>query len=239
VRADSRRHAGFSLLEILISMALVSMLLGVLLPLLANARETSQRDRCVDNLRQLGRAVAMYMDDSDGRFPMVPTDSSWRYAGVRFSSVDQRPFPDTQRPLTAYLPLKDVQQDSDCVLCCPADRNILRADGSRVMRGASVFRTWGTSYRANGVLFRDRNEHSAETPLAWKRSEIATAPSRLVVAGDPIWFELLEETGYDAAWHGDADRGNLLFLDGAVKYMQIRSKKRSGPAVFEPRAKAW
>jgi prepilin-type N-terminal cleavage/methylation domain-containing protein/prepilin-type processing-associated H-X9-DG protein len=235
VRATDRSHPGFTLLELLISIALVAILLGVLLPLLSSARETSQRERCRDNLRRIGRAVELYLEDHDGCFPVLAVESSWGYAGMRFSPVDGHAFPDARRPLTSYLPPSAGPRDGEHVLCCPADRNILRADGTRVMREPTVFRTLGTSYRANGELFRGHLDEDG-VPVSWCTGDMVIAPSRMVVMGDPIWFELRERTGYEAAWHGDDDRGNLLFLDGSVKYMPIRPKSRPGPAVWAPRA---
>ena len=56
--------------------------------------------------------------------------------------------------------------------------------------------------------------------------------------GDPLWYEVREKTGRDANWHGDAEKCNLLFLDGTVKYMTVLPKPRVGPAVYEPRVGA-
>jgi prepilin-type processing-associated H-X9-DG protein len=59
----------------------------------------------------------------------------------------------------------------------------------------------------------------------------------MVVMGEPIWYEVRWETNRDAAWYGDKDKGNLLFLDGAVQYATIWPRHRVGPAVFEPRVR--
>ena len=65
--------------------------------------------------------------------------------------------------------------------------------------------------------------------------EIATVASRLVIMGDPVWYEVSHATGRNASWHGQEAMGNLLFLDGAVKYRETYPPPRVGPAVFEPK----
>ncbi len=52
--------------------------------------------------------------------------------------------------------------------------------------------------------------------------------------GDPIWYEVHNQTGRNASWHGEPDIGNLLFLDGSVRKMRIRPGTEAGPAVYEP-----
>lgn len=66
------------------------------------------------------------------------------------------------------------------------------------------------------------------------RTEITTPPSRMVIMGDAIWYEVLESTGRSAEWHHREDSGNLLFLDGSVRFMTILPRAQRGPAVYDP-----
>jgi prepilin-type N-terminal cleavage/methylation domain-containing protein/prepilin-type processing-associated H-X9-DG protein len=63
------RQRGFSLLELLAVMAVISVLAALLLPVVAEAREEGQRSVCLSNLRQIARAQLLYVDDWDERFP--------------------------------------------------------------------------------------------------------------------------------------------------------------------------
>jgi len=54
----------FTLIELLVVVAIIAVLVAVLLPAIANARERAKEVICLSNLRQLGLAVRMYLDDN-------------------------------------------------------------------------------------------------------------------------------------------------------------------------------
>lgn len=63
-RHQVRHHArpGFTLIELLVVISIISLLVAILLPMLAQARESGRASQCGSNLRQLGIANAMYRD---------------------------------------------------------------------------------------------------------------------------------------------------------------------------------
>lgn len=65
-----RRRSAFTLLELLTVIALISILLAVLLPVFNKVRKAGREKVCVSNLRQLGLAFSMYMQDNDGQRPV-------------------------------------------------------------------------------------------------------------------------------------------------------------------------
>ncbi len=64
-----KANRGFTLIELLVVIAIIAVLAAILLPVFARARESARSTSCRSNLKQIGTALAMYMDDYDGLYP--------------------------------------------------------------------------------------------------------------------------------------------------------------------------
>ena len=80
---------GFSLIEILVAVTIISVLIGILLPALARVRRQAQMILCVNNQRQAVGGANFFALDNDESYPLsiarVGTDTVWSWGPTRES----------------------------------------------------------------------------------------------------------------------------------------------------------
>ena len=89
---QSHRDRGFTLIEILVVVAIIALLISILLPSLARAREQSRATVCLSSLRQHGIAFSGYSADNRA---VLPWAGSFRFSlaeeGTRYSTLLDAP----------------------------------------------------------------------------------------------------------------------------------------------------
>jgi len=80
---NTNKEAAFTLMELLVVIAIIAVLAGILFPMFVRAKDSGLETAAINNLKQLGTATAMYMDENDNKFlPStnygVPTDRADR-----------------------------------------------------------------------------------------------------------------------------------------------------------------
>jgi prepilin-type N-terminal cleavage/methylation domain-containing protein/prepilin-type processing-associated H-X9-DG protein len=69
MRPTHRR--GFTLIELLVVISIIAILAAILFPVFAQARDRARMTACVSNMRQIGSALMMYVQDYDETFPYI------------------------------------------------------------------------------------------------------------------------------------------------------------------------
>lgn len=67
---------GFTLVELLVVIAVIAILAAILFPVFAKAREKARQTNCISNMRQIAQAMHMYMTDHDDRVPVCHDDTT-------------------------------------------------------------------------------------------------------------------------------------------------------------------
>jgi prepilin-type N-terminal cleavage/methylation domain-containing protein/prepilin-type processing-associated H-X9-DG protein len=76
------RRAGFTLVELLVVIGIIAVLVGILMPALIAARKAANTTQCGSNMRQIGMAMRLYLDQNKGKFPLYhPNGGIWRDPG--------------------------------------------------------------------------------------------------------------------------------------------------------------
>lgn len=103
------RQRAFSIIEVLTVITIVGILASILIPVMGSMRSSARTTQCTGNLRQLGAAFALYMEENNHYLPAVgnslTTDPLYwpvalhKYTGAPFPMDGGQPHEETMNPV--------------------------------------------------------------------------------------------------------------------------------------------
>ena len=183
---------GFTLVGLLVILAVIAILAAMLLPALAGSKQKAQRINCVNNLKQCGLAFRIWEADNGDQFPMAV---STRKGGTTEFNTGA----DTFR----HFQVMSNEFGTPKILVCPSDTRTAAADFVRLKNeNVSYFVDLDAESDANPQLFLvgDRN---ITGPAASEKGIL-----KLVPGGPASWTETIH-----------VNTGNVGLSDGSVQML--------------------
>jgi prepilin-type N-terminal cleavage/methylation domain-containing protein/prepilin-type processing-associated H-X9-DG protein len=210
-----RREPGhaFTLLELLVVVAIICLLAAILFPVFARARENARRASCQSNEKQIGLAFAQYVQDNDERYPIArnatPRGDGWVHSLYPYHKSYQL----FQCPSEKRGPANGRVSDYY------ANRNIMRLSpyGGNSIQGISPTLVASIAQAANTVLVGEAidstniNCPSLDTGCHAGSSSLTNVSSGVILNGIHL------------------EGANYLFVDGHVKWLKPEQVKPTDP----------
>ena len=222
-----KRH--FTLIELLIVVAIIAILAAILLPALQRAKRSARIVMCINNLKQISFAGTMYLDDNDEFFSGIEVNGGKGANGYpMYASVGKRGgrgeanFSAKYRMCNAYLGVTEDVEDMP-IASCPMDDDKFGNSSQD-----SIYDALGSSYVSNSRtndMFGQYNDFVITSNKTVNLSKISTDPSLMVYFIETTgWHRArigLIQYGY-ANSHHDQEEFGMSFLDGHVINIQIK-----------------
>ena len=217
-----RGRNGFTLIELLVVIAIVSTLLSILLPSLAQARRSAAAVVCGSNLRQIGVAFGMYLNDHGDSYPAADDPVSadphyWLWMGRGF-----------RRFIGPYL-VDDISAENPSVLVCPSDPT-----------PADVFERTSYAYSMSfyhspeqiDAMSSPADTYSNPQPAFAQMSSRVRHPSRKILSGE--WNSHHQPIAQDSGWWDMRGSRMFLFADGHVHQHAARQIRLANDGLPDP-----
>lgn len=209
---------GFTLLELMVVIAVIAIIAGLLMSAVSSARNRAKRTVCLNNLKQVNLGLRMYCDDANDKSPDTGSSTSVRY----------------KQFMKSYVGLKGDASPEDKIFACPADTfryyatvgETLAAPEGRHEKAFSEYSSY--SFNGQNLIPMKDNHHPPVLPgIGGKRLSAIQRPARTIFVAEAaaFWPYSWHETkrplgGYQNAAFNDS-KNMVSFVDGHVKYIKM------------------
>jgi len=194
---------GFTLIELLVVIAIIAILAAILFPVFARARDKANAAACLSNLKQLGLAAMMYVQDFDGHM---------LFAAYQFGvSPSPRGYISTVGTWRWHEVIVPYMKNDDILKCESYKFNSVRDPNSYGYNYSALGGTYsptGTSRSTQGVI-------DSEIP---EPSLIIMFGPRYPLGGDAVMYSY---TSYYCLPQIHSGGDNFCFCDGHAKWMNF------------------
>ena len=207
--SGSRSGRAFTLLELLIVMAIISLLLQLALPAVQASREAARRLACQNNLRQIGLAAQLHIS-ATGRFPTGGWQ--WNWVGDPDRGNDQRQPGGWIYNLLPHLGLSAVHE-------LGAGQDPLAKRGAAAQMQGTPLAMFNCPSRRSGVAFTALRSHdvvNSDTTPAQARSDYAANGGDLFLptGNGPTSYEHAESSDYE--WRDMSSITGICYLRSMI-----------------------
>lgn len=217
-----KRLRYFSLIELLVVLAIISIIISLLQPSIKSTLEYSHKITCLANLKSHGVALSVFQSDHDGEFPLLGSWVALSGKAGTSTTYSSHIWTQEKRVLNPYL------GDNPELSACPSDTG----DSHPYFKGkvSSCYDSFGTSYlpAAYGNYSRARWVFHRTQKL--RLHELSPLSNKLVMADWPWhWNRPVQDP--KTRWHGgDLSRQlNILFADGHASHLDFTQEYELAP----------
>jgi prepilin-type N-terminal cleavage/methylation domain-containing protein len=227
VKHHAGHDTGFTLVELLVVVAIIALLAALLLPALSRAKASVKRTACTQNLRQIGLGIHLYAGDNNDTLPAAPN-----VTGTTIQTNDCGVF--YKRLMKSYVGLQGASSPQDKVFACPADTFFYDGFPGLIYKAKSLHDQLDSDFSSYAFSGGNGYTNVPPPPFLNETSWPGIFGRKLASIKEPARTALLAEYSaiYPYSWHqsqklpsgkkGVKDAQNIVgFVDGHVSYIKI------------------
>jgi prepilin-type N-terminal cleavage/methylation domain-containing protein/prepilin-type processing-associated H-X9-DG protein len=246
-RLGSGRLPGFNLIELLVVIAIIAILAGMLLPALSKAKSKAAQSYCINNLKQLGYGMMMYINDNRDEFPGTASRNTYGFRPEDwiYWRTNTRTYPPIEQSPIA----RHIGSVSSNLFKCPADKDNTERRLQTDANGPYIYSYSLNSHDLSGTRnLGMASIFSGNAAYLYKLSSVVNPAAKIMLAEEQTSHRPTESVDVggsssiinDGRWVPPGDfvtrrhnqRGDVNFADGHAE--NIRPRLANEPRYHDP-----